>query len=889
YLQQLDHQPKLSATDVPPEQLHAIHRHLISHPFEYLVDYRNVALTRRFYLRHPQERNLMRRVYRWVRESAPELQAFVAKMRQVLQARADGTTLADGSPIEFTGPDRDFVHLLQLYVIDHASGVRIPTIFYHNIVPAMLKPLNRFSFIDKDAVVQILADLGVWSYWGKHHLLSRILPLPGTGIFPKVDRLVDDIGQEVKARQMLALPATLSRAGLPEPNAATATATIQTAPDSVLSADALYDRDIYASIRHDFGDMVVYTLDDANAHEIDDGMSIERDPVTGTPTWIHVHIADPTSLIPPDHPLSNYLCMRSSTLYFPEDAWAMIPHHLARTYLGLESKQASPTTASMAGLMPRATAAEHEGVFALTFSAQLEPNGQLGDYIIRPSRLHRLVPITYAEADQLLADAGIGQFLPQSVAHDPYLVTTQQPLWHPGAGNGVEKLTQRLDRLRTPTNPDTLAALGNGATSLPLIRRDLQDLLKVARQLRQYRVDHGALNLQAMNARSSIQVGPLPPTCAAVTNVASIWADDPPPIVAAQSNESYTTAAPWILAPSSDQQRLGASVSRSLVAEFMILGGRIATAFCQDRNIPIAYRNQGRPNIDLLEATQASTNSALAQLSVRSVTFSMLNSGYLAQFRKQRPSNAAHSAAALYHQTLARAHLQGGELNVRDSDILLPLMPAASLSLDPTPGHSMLGLTNGYTRVTSPLRRYLDMVTHWQIKAYLLFGTVAKLPFQAAQLQMLIPEWYRLEKATSLMAQDRIAFWSALLLQRWLNAPSDQAPPSYTLGSHTITAPFERDASTQSPILDGIVVHHNGNPLLPISVHLPSVGLNARVLPSDVCRPLPGSTMDNRVSHAWDLKAKPLLAGDRVKVKILENLPYARILNAVIVHVEQVP
>ncbi|KAJ1971559.1 3'-5' RNA exonuclease complex component [Dimargaris xerosporica] len=886
YLQQLDHQPMLSATDVPPEQLHAIHRHLISHPFEYLVDHRNVALTRRFYLRHPQERNLMRRVYRWVRESAPELQAFITKMRQVLKARSDNTTLVDGSPAEFTGPDRDFVHLLQLYVIDHASGVRIPTIFYHNIVPAMLKPLNRFSFIDKDAVVQLLADLGVWSYWGKHHLLSRILPLPGTGMFPKVDRLVEDIGKEVKARQRLALSATLSQDSLLAPIAATA---IQTAPDSVLSANALYDRDIYASIRHDFGDMVVYTLDDANAHEIDDGMSIERDPLTGVPTWIHVHIADPTSLIPPDHPLSNYLCMRSSTLYFPEDAWAMIPRHLARTYLGLESQKTSPTTASMAGLMPRATAADREGVFALTFSAQVKEDGQLGDYTIRPSRLHRLVPITYAEADQLLADAGIGQFLPQNALYDPYQVPKQRPLWHPGAGNGAEELMQRLDHLRSPTKPETLAALGNDTTSLPSVRRDLQDLLKVARQLRQYRVNHGALNLQSMNARSSIQVGSLPSSCATVTNVASIWANDPSPVVAAQSIESYTTAGPWILAPSSNQQGPGASISRSLVAEFMILGGRIATAFCQDRKIPVAYRNQGRPNIDLMEATQASTNSALAQLSVRSITFSMFNSGYLAQYRKQHPGRGAHSAAALYHQTLARARHQGGELSVRDSDILLPLMPAASLSLDPTPGHSMLGLTNGYTRVTSPLRRYLDMVTHWQIKAYLLFGSVAKLPFQAAQLQTLIPEWYRLEKATSLMAQDRIAFWSALLLQRWLHAPSGQALPSYTLGTHTITAPFERDASSQTPILDGVVVHHNGNPLLPVSVHLPSVGLNARVLPSDICRPMPGSATDNRVSHAWDLKAKPLLAGDRVKVKILENLPYARILNAMIVHVDQVP
>jgi exoribonuclease-2 len=101
--------------------------------------------------------------------------------------------------------------------------------------------------------------------------------------------------------------------------------------------------------------------------------------------------------------------------------------------------------------------------------------------------------------------------------------------------------------------------------------------------------------------------------------------------------------------------------SRIIVAECMILYNWLAARLCRDNQIPILYRTQSEPN----------------------QTFSIGEAGYLYYVFKQR-------------RKLSPLHID----------------------TDPSP-HTGLGL-DVYTHVSSPIRRYLDLVVQRQIKGFLM-------------------------------------------------------------------------------------------------------------------------------------------------------------------------
>jgi exoribonuclease II len=116
--------------------------------------------------------------------------------------------------------------------------------------------------------------------------------------------------------------------------------------------------------------------------------------------------------------------------------------------------------------------------------------------------------------------------------------------------------------------------------------------------------------------------------------------------------------------------------ARRLVAEMMILAGEVAAKYGQDHSIPLPYRGQPQP-----------------------------------------------------------------ELPPEEELILIPVGPARSCAvrrcmprseMATTPSrHASLGL-NTYSQVTSPIRRYTDLLTHFQIKAHLRGD---ELPFTVERLQ----------------------------------------------------------------------------------------------------------------------------------------------------------
>jgi exoribonuclease-2 len=168
-------------------------------------------------------------------------------------------------------------------------------------------------------------------------------------------------------------------------------------------------------------------------------------------------------------------------------------------------------------------------------------------------------------------------------------------------------------------------------------------------------------------------------------------------------------------------QVLNDSLARQLVAEMMILTGEVAARYGQAHQLPLPFRNQPQPELP--------SEEELLQL----------------------PSGPVRSCA------------------------IRRCMPRSELSITPA-RHASLGLDT-YTQVTSPIRRYSDLLAHFQIKAHLRGAT---LPFSAeAMKDMLLTisaaayEAVLVERQTNrywgleFLRRNAHEIWDALML-RWL-------------------------------------------------------------------------------------------------------------------------
>lgn len=145
-----------------------------------------------------------------------------------------------------------------------------------------------------------------------------------------------------------------------------------------------------------------------------------------------------------------------------------------------------------------------------------------------------------------------------------------------------------------------------------------------------------------------------------------------------------------------------------LVTNTMILAGEIAARWCTDRNIPIPFVKQ----------SGAERNSKLLRAYTERVYYPML--------------------------------LRGEEPSLEQSRQFYSLVGPDEMSTRPGP-HFVMGV-DAYAKVTSPLRRYSDLVAHWQIEHALLqdmeTGRVApqKLPFDEKKLSSKVFPWMLLRQ-----------------------------------------------------------------------------------------------------------------------------------------------
>jgi exoribonuclease-2 len=163
------------------------------------------------------------------------------------------------------------------------------------------------------------------------------------------------------------------------------------------------------------------------------------------------------------------------------------------------------------------------------------------------------------------------------------------------------------------------------------------------------------------------------------------------------------------------------SPARQLVAEMMILAGETAGLYGQHHNLPLPFRGQPQPELPPEEELLA------------------------------LPAGPVRACA------------------------LRRCMPRSEVSLTPS-RHASLGL-DAYSQVTSPIRRYSDLLAHFQIKAHLRGET---LPFDSDSLQQLVSsasaisyEAVQVERQTNrywvleYLRRQGDRLWQALVL-RWL-------------------------------------------------------------------------------------------------------------------------
>ncbi|MBD2361501.1 VacB/RNase II family 3'-5' exoribonuclease [Anabaena minutissima FACHB-250] len=149
------------------------------------------------------------------------------------------------------------------------------------------------------------------------------------------------------------------------------------------------------------------------------------------------------------------------------------------------------------------------------------------------------------------------------------------------------------------------------------------------------------------------------------------------------------------------------SLSRHLVAEMMILAGEVAARYGQEHNIPLPFRGQPQPELPPDEELL------------------LLPAGFVRSCAMRR------------------------------------CMPKSEMSITPV-RHAGLGL-NTYTQATSPIRRYSDLLTHFQLKAHLR-GEV--LPFSAEQLKEVMMTVTSTTQEVTMVERQTNRYWALEYLRR---------------------------------------------------------------------------------------------------------------------------
>ncbi|RIB03324.1 hypothetical protein C2G38_2255057 [Gigaspora rosea] len=546
---------------------------------------------------------------------------------------------------KFTEKDKLFINFIRSYVFNSQTSHGL----FETPIAAILKPMKLYDCdLDKNCATQFLREIGVWSPWENLNVYDSRIMLNGHGVSK-----ISDNDQEISLKLAKNLMNT-KPFGYKRKEKSSKSSPIIKSPLNLGLMD-FYPYDICENIRCDFGELPVYTIDDYTAHEIDDGVSIER--LNGTDSdlasmWIHVHVADPSTYIPPGHKLSQIARTRVQSIYFPERNYSMLPSITSEQRFSL------------------GVGAKDYGSCVLTFSMRIGNDGTFLDYKVRPGIVRRVKTLYYDDVDTVLSWDNIGR------DKEEIEFFHKQRHFHPR-------------EIPTPKNTREELSLSE--------KQDLLDLQKLAVIHMKRRINLGSFMFMLPQPSIELFPSPLPRSNP----------DPQAPII--------HTGMPIIQVGLDKSMH---SPARAMVAELMVMAGIVASKFCQERNIPILYRRQDPPDSSIIE------------------------------------------------EELKNIDLRNGALPITSTVKVRPLMSTARLTTEPGT-HWAMGIHEGYSKVTSPLRRYCDIVAHWQMKAALLDNA---LPFSKDELESMALHVRAREKDIGKTQMLSSKFWILNLINRFKEA-----------------------------------------------------------------------------------------------------------------------
>ena len=441
-------------------------------------------------------------------------------------------------------------------------------------------------------------------------------------------------------------------------------------------------RDCMADLRQDWGSLPVYCIDDASAHEIDDGISIEP---ANTSTdgvqewWVRVHIANPTAFFDRKSPFAMMAEHLGESIYLPERAYMMLPRWATQKYFSLAPNRS-----------------------CLTFSARVNVKGEILENDIRPGIVRNVLRLTRDEVTEVLGSSG----KPANGLGDEVVLTV--------GGEAQSPYSKRVSRLGDLTSD---------------MKEQLHTLLQIAQHRASGRQANGGLFFDVhkpdvnvwQNSRSN-GLAWEPPWREGARHV------EGDPVIQVRTRPFMNWFSPHI------------EPVELLVRENMLLACAVGATWCEARAIPAIFRG-----------------SVKAPDEVDSDVY----------FREH--VLPATDETGEYPMTIGMEYLSS--------------FGHTALSTRPIK-HRILGMDK-YGKVTSPLRRYGDLVMHWQIEAAIReesrtgkslitpsYDGVSRdyfLPFTESQLQNAN---IRLQPRESLIMKSKYngeQYWICLLLFRALH------------------------------------------------------------------------------------------------------------------------
>lgn len=526
----------------------------------------------------------MLQVQEWVRKRHPSLQEFFQKAKKVMRVQEALTekTKTEGPALEraehqWNESDKAIIQFLTAALRPGRAVQTDPYIVGAGHILKSFYTSCDMNHMD-DSLHQFLVAIGVFTPWQDLILIDP---------HNKLD--LETRPAVINERDQNILRA-LEKSTNPVP----------THPDDFHASDPM------ASIRRDWGNMPVYVVDDVVAEELDDGISFERIPSEPDNLWIHVHVADPASVIPPTNFLAQQAAQQSETLYMVSKSFPLFPkcivHHPTHGLsLGKRSSQGLPDR-------------------VMTFSIKLDSEGNVLDQTVQAGLVRNVKVVDYDTVDAGLGLGTIKADLPFSGGPPP--------------------------RTFTPLAPE--------------IVEDMKVFGQVAEVQRQLRISKNWFIFEGLQALVKRGSGDFPAETGGRVNTPYLHRGFPDTV--------YTVEHMSI---SSEHG------SRAIIAEIMKLAARAASRFCLEKGIPV-LRRTSNPMVPMTEEA------------IHTILASRDKFGY-----------------------------------VKEEDVLRYILYTPGAEYKTYPGmHYGVGVAEGegYVRVTSPLRRYGDLVTHWQIQHALLNG-----------------------------------------------------------------------------------------------------------------------------------------------------------------------